>query len=343
MEIHYIYNRITHHSYHSGYDQIVKHIKSNRVEDNVLHSILNILPERFLAHLRKTAGPWYNSQALKKELQIIPNYIIRSNRIYHFLYGEDSYHYSGYFNLRKSNKNVVTFHHPSKKFDCIMPNKKHLKKIDALVVICSQQANYFSNLVEGNKIHQVPHGIDTEFFHPVKIEKKIEQKNCLFVGTHLRDFKTLKKVIEKVNCMKNKIHFTIVTDKQHFNELSGLENTHLLEKIREVELLNLYRESDVLLLPITDCTANNTLLEAMACGLPIITNNVGGVRDYANNKCAVFIEQGDADLMVAQLIKLFNNDVLRKEMSSEARQRAMQFDWKIIASRIKEIYKALFI
>lgn len=342
MEIHYIYDRIAHHSVYSGYDQLVKYISSNRVNKNFIYSLLDILPERILAQLRRTAGSWYNSLALKKELQMIPDYIFKSNRIYHYLYGEDSFHYSGYWNLRKDNKIVVTYHNPPRKFDRIIPDKRHLKKIDAVIAVCSQQVEYFSRWVDKEKIHLVPHGIDIDYFRPVKIEGETTEKKCLFVGTHLRDFETLKKVISKVNCLKNNIHFAIVTDKKHFDKFSGLKNTRLLEKISDVELLALYRKSDLLLLPVTDCTANNTLLEAMACGLPIITNDVSGVKDYANNQCAIFTEPGNADLMATQLIKLLENDNLREEMSLEARQKALQFDWKIIAARIKEIYNALF-
>ena len=96
-------------------------------------------------------------------------------------------------------------------------------------------------------------------------------------------------------------------------------------------------------LPITDCTANNSLLEALACGLPVITNDVGGVRDYINNQCAVLVEPGNANLMADQLLELLGNDNLRKDMSLKAREQSLQFDWKIIADRMKEIYAALFL
>jgi len=106
-------------------------------------------------------------------------------------------------------------------------------------------------------------------------------------------------------------------------------------------LLALYRKSDVLLLPITDCTANNTLLEAMACGLPVVTNDVGGIRDYASDRFALFTGPGDADLMADQLIQLLDNDSLRDKMSREAREKALHYDWRIIANQTKEIYYTL--
>ena len=343
MDIHYIYDRIAHHSAHSGYDQLVMHVNSNIVKRNMIYSLLNILPERILAQLRRTAGPWYNSMALKKELQMIPHYLFASNRIYHFLYGDDIFHYSGYLNFRKSNKIVVTYHYPPEKFDSVVPNKNHLKKIDAVIAVSSQQVDYFSSWVQEDKIHLVPHGVDIEYFHPVMRKKKTNKRNCLFVGTHLRDYEMLKKVIYKVTTRRNDISFTIVTDSRHFDGLSGLKNTQFLEKISEDKLLTLYREADVLLLPMTDCTANNTLLEAMACGLPVITNNIGGVRDYINNQCAILVEPENVNLMADQLVELLGNDNLRKDMSLKARENSLQFDWKIIADRMKEIYAALFL
>lgn len=333
---------MSHHSQHSGYDQLASYIECRVVEPDSFYRFLDCCPERILAQLRRTAGSWYNSLALKKELQLIPHYIFKSNQVYHFLYGEDSYHYSGYFNFRKNNKIVVTYHHPPEKYDRIIPNKDHLKKIDAVIVLCSQQIDYFNRWVEREKIHLILHGIDINYFHPIKIDKKTAERYCLFVGVHLRNFGVLEEVISKVNCINNNIHFTIVTDKEYFNKLSGLKNTRLLEKISEVELLKLYRESDVLLLPIIGCTANNTVLEAMACGLPIITNNVGGVKDYLDNKCAIFIEPDNADSMVTQLLKLLYKDGLRIEMSLAARQKALQYNWKVIAARMKEVYYSLF-
>ena len=69
---------------------------------------------------------------------------------------------------------------------------------------------YFKAWVEEKKIHLVHHGIDTEIFHPVKKEGETKEKQCLFVGTHLRDFETLKRVISKVNCINSSIKFRIV-------------------------------------------------------------------------------------------------------------------------------------
>ena len=67
------------------------------------------------------------------------------------------------------------------------------------------------------------------------------------------------------------------------------------------------------------------------------------MRDYINNQCAILVEPENVNLMADQLVELLGNDNLRKDMSLKARENSLQFDWKIIADRMKEIYAALFL
>ncbi len=163
MEIYHLTKRMSHHSLHSGYDQLSKHMDCRIIQPNSVSRLLDFCPERVLAQLRRTAGSWYNSKNLKGELQNIPEFILKSNRTYHFLYGDDLFHYSGYLNPRKSNKLIATFHLPPKKFLRVTPTTHHLKKLDAIIVVAPNQADLFQDIAGSDKVHLIPHGIDTEF------------------------------------------------------------------------------------------------------------------------------------------------------------------------------------
>ncbi len=88
-----------------------------------------------------------------------------------------------------------------------------------------------------------------------------------------------------------------------------------------------------------DATANNALLEALACGLPIITERVGGIPEYVNEKCAVFCD--DVNSFVNNVIEISQSKQLQKEMGLAARERAKELDWRESAKKIKEIYDQL--
>ena len=55
----------------------------------------------------------------------------------------------------------------------------------------------------------------------------------------------------------------------------------------------LYQGADLLLLPLIDATANNTLLEGLACGLPVLASDLTGVRDYAPDSHTLYASSAD--------------------------------------------------
>jgi glycosyltransferase involved in cell wall biosynthesis len=338
--IRYIVNRVSHHATHSGYDQLTRYIESRVVQPNRFRRVLDRLPEWVLANLRRTAGNWYNSTALKMELQQIPDFLYASGQVFHFLYGEDSFHYAGYLNPRKGNKIVASFHMPPEKFLNITRGRRHLKTLDAAVIVAPNQEELFKTIIDPGKVHLIPHGVDTEFFHP-KAATAGRPRRCIFVGVHLRNFKMLRAVIENICSQEQNIFFSIITFKDQFAHFAGLRNVSLYSSISEDELLGLYGAADVLLMPMHDCTANNAVLEAMACGLPVVATRVGGLGLYVNKTCAVLVDPDDVQGMADAVLALITDKQRLEEMSRGARSVAQQFDWQVIAEKMRNLYNGL--
>jgi len=337
----YIVNRMFHHAAHSGYDQLTHYIEGRVLGPNRLHRFFDRLPERILANIRRTAGTWYNSQALKQELQNIPAFFFKSGRIYHFLYGEDSFHYSGYLNPRRSNKMVATFHMPPDKFREIMSGTRHLATLDAAVIVAPNQKEMFRPVIDAAKVHLIPHGVDTHFFQP-PAKGKLITKKVIFVGSHMRNFPMLRNVIQTMQRQDADLSFTVVTLQSCFNHFAGLENTTLRAAIPEEELCALYQNADLLLMPMHDCTANNAVLEAMACGLPVIATRVGGIDLYVNDSSAILVTPDDVRGMAEAALALINNKERLQAMANNARKMAEQFAWEVIADKMEALYQQLF-
>jgi glycosyltransferase involved in cell wall biosynthesis len=85
----------------------------------------------------------------------------------------------------------------------------------------------------------------------------------------------------------------------------------------------------------------NVILEAMACGLPVVTNNVGAVNETIENEKDGYIATTD-DAYLEYLINLLSNVELRKRIGENARKTVeAKFDWAKIVDRYIEIYKKL--
>jgi len=340
MKINYILKRMSHHSQHSGYDQLVKHINCRIIKPNLIYRILDCFPDKLLTILSITAGySWYNPTSFKLELQNIPDFIFNRNRIYHFLYGDDIFHYSGYFNPRKSNKLVASFHYPPEKFITVTQGARHLKKLDAVIAVAPNQLPLLKDIVGPEKVHLIPHGINTHIFRPFKTASS--EKKCIFVGSHLRDFEMMKNVIIEINKRDNNVHFNIVTLQKNFTMFDNLKNTTCYSSISEEQLVSLYNSSTLMLLPVKDSTANNSLLEAMACGLPVISTQSTGLSYYLNDKCSVSVEPDDISGMADAVLEITNNSKLQSSMSLQARKKALEFDWNIVAGQIMQLYDKL--
>ncbi len=123
-------------------------------------------------------------------------------------------------------------------------------------------------------------------------------------------------------------------------QMPGGKNIVVKFNIPDRDLLKLYCTASMLVLPLKDCTANNSILEGLASGLPIITNKVGGIPDYTNEKCTSFFKTGDVKTLTNNIGYLLDNPGEIKRMSRESLEKSKEFDWKLISNKIiREIYQ----
>ena len=92
--------------------------------------------------------------------------------------------------------------------------------------------------------------------------------------------------------------------------------------------------------PLLDSTANNSLLEMMSCGLPIITTRVGSVKDYLPEGTGILLERNDPQEIIRAIYSL--DPEARRTFGEAARHRALELDWTNVGFQMAEHYRKLF-
>lgn len=242
-------------------------------------------------------------------------------------------------------------HQPPAWWKLNYPRPEVLGSLDALVVVASTSKAYWEQVNPKQRVVMIPHGADIEFFCPSASEAKLSAQDgwlrALFCGQWLRDFDTLAAVVEMADKLELPVRFELVVPR-FARSSPACYRIAMSPRVRwhaglsDEELLRLYRQSDLLLLPLTDSTANNGLLEGMSCGLPAIVTDVGGVRDYANEAFADFVPRRDPAAMIECL-----KDCLAHKEKLAARGAAARahvekhLSWKKVAQQYVELFQSL--
>ena len=97
------------------------------------------------------------------------------------------------------------------------------------------------------------------------------------------------------------------------------------------QIQEFYQIADVAVLPsMWEEPFGLTCLEALACGLPVITTKSGGLPEIVTPKCGILLDRDPRieDNIYNNIFNLLNNQSLLLSMSLEARLRAEKFDSK---------------
>ncbi|MGB3533817.1 MAG: glycosyltransferase family 4 protein [Microcoleaceae cyanobacterium] len=197
-------------------------------------------------------------------------------------------------------------------------------------------------------------GIEQESMSSLKKSQSSDSQsiNLLFVG-RLVPYKCADILIEAVSqlkpSIKEKVKLTIVGDGSERQQLERTVQRFKLDRIvtftgwvEQKDTLNYYRQADIFCFPSIREFGGAVVLEAMACGLPSIVVNYGGIGEYVTEKTGFKIEPISRNYLTQELTDkielLAENENLRQQMSEKAIERVQEFTWENKAQKIVELY-----
>lgn len=340
MNVNFVSFDMPQHARHSGYAQLVRYINGRQIDLKDNGSFLRFVPLRLKNKIVWDSGlVWFTKDRLATECYVILNMITKPRAIFHFPYAENSYRYSGWFSKIRGQKIIGTYHLPPSIFPDKIRHTEHIRRLDALIVVARNQIDFLAQYIPREKIFFIPHGIDTDFFHPSIPFAEREDNICLFVGNFLRDFKTFKKVMRIVHSKNNVIQFVVITRQENFKHFRDEKNIVLKTKLEDEELLHYYQKATLFLQCMEDCTANNSVLESLACGLPMVVTDIGGIRDYVDESSAVLVPAHNPERMAEIVLTLWGDKTRLEQMSERSRQKALEFSWSKIVQKMERVYQ----
>lgn len=238
------------------------------------------------------------------------------------------------------------------------------------VVIAKSQRAKLTLILEGfdeRKIIVIKPGVDVEKFKPTpKSEKLIAKfkisesdKIILFSGRLQWQkgiivlLNALKLLLNDKEINKNKIKLIIVGTGQLYRWLNKYvrfleiqDNVIFAGAVEYNEMPNYHNLADVFVLPsVPDRRWQEqfgmVLIEAMACGKPVITTLSGSIPEVVEDK-AILVQPFDFYELYKALKKVLTDEHLAKEMGEKAREFVIQnYNAKDVANKIENVYNSL--
>lgn len=341
----------SHWSAYSGYTGFISHLNTDRFEATLIKTPMGSeLFPGWLAWsrdaIRRCAGKHgrkiVDLNDLMGEWQGMRHWLKPGSDVIHFLDGEHAFlllpqlkHVAKRFG--RPTGFLATFHQPP---DCL---KKMIRPTVASglhrILTVSPTQNGFFSAGGIRKVTTVRHGVDTDFFSPGRQSSVGGPFTLLTVGRWMRDFDAVLKTARILKADPG-FRFHLVSPGVALNKVPA--NVHVSSDISDAELRHLYQVSSMLFLPLHDATANNTLLEAAACGLPILTTDLPSVRFYFSES-AVRLVKGNAAPEFAQTILALRRT--RDQLAAMGRlalECVRSLSWRRQAAEFERIYRSVW-
>ncbi|MGZ4316390.1 MAG: glycosyltransferase family 4 protein [Gaiellaceae bacterium] len=226
--------------------------------------------------------------------------------------------------------------------------RKALPKVSACVISTAEAADELATAgVAAASAHFVPNGFDPRIFYPgperpdspdpfriLVVSRLTEEKDPL---TAARAAALLSPELRAELCVAG----TGPLDSAVATILNGgSTRLRLLGHVSQRELGDHYRRADVFVLSSLHEGWNQSVLEAMACGVPVVATDVPGLRDAVGD-AGVLIPVGDHTSLRDVLVRLHASPEWRRSLRQAGLSRARPLTWSNIARRLDDVYRSV--
>jgi phosphatidylinositol alpha-mannosyltransferase len=234
-----------------------------------------------------------------------------------------------------------------------------LRDIDHGIAV-SRVAAAFAQRVFPGSIQLIPNGIDLSTFgvaarsraaagsnghKPGDAERPNQSLRVLFVGRFDEPRKGLRHLLTAACLIREsgraiEVRIAGEGDRTQFDGISQRASAVFLGRLSDTALANEYRSADVFCAPATHGESFGlVLVEAMACGCPVVASDIGGYRE-ASNGAAMLAPPRDPRALAQALRRMADDLPARQQAIGHGARRAQELSWTALATEVVGVYES---
>lgn len=309
---------------HGKYDRLFFHIKHSKIYKDIKK--VYAIGDYSIIHAHSLFSNGYIAYKLKKEYGVPYIVAVRNTDINIFFKHMIHLRKLGVEILKEAQK-VILLSEPYKELvlDKYVPDSLKKEISDKMVII--------------------PNGIDDFWLNNKGVPKSCQKQNALrliYVGVIDKN-KNILTTIKAIEILRRKgfdVKFTIVgriADKQIYHRIAGLSYVHYLGMKPREELISIYRENDIFIMPSFTETFGIVYPEAMSQGLPVIyTRGQGFDGHFKEGEVGYSVDCRNEAEIAHKILEIADN---YEEISGRCIKAVSKFNWSMLESRYRNIYE----
>lgn len=236
--------------------------------------------------------------------------------------------------LRKQFPFFETISGKKKTFDKITIIKQNeYNKADCILTLSTfAKQTLINNDIKESKVKVASLGFNANLFSPKQNYFSNKKLRLIFIGIvtfrkGIADLITVMKQLENEN-----VELIVVGprgDASHLlNKQSNYSNIKYIEYLHHADMVKELQQADVFVLPSYLDSWAAVVIEAMACGLPVIISNNTGAKDAVDDSCGFIIKTGNISELKKCINYFVNNTNAINVMGKNATIKAQAYTWK---------------
>jgi alpha-1,3-rhamnosyl/mannosyltransferase len=224
-------------------------------------------------------------------------------------------------------------------------------KIDHVITVSNSSRRDLIQQLElpSDRITAIPPGIDSSRFHPVSPAQTGAGRPYVMSVAGSDPTKNIANLVRAFAAVPERLRriydLILVGDVSKREEVCAAieregiaSQTRLAGIVPDEELIRLYQGATVFVFPTLYEGFGLPVLEAMACGCPVICSNTSSLPEVAGD-AAVLVDPRNVEHIAAQLAHMLDSPLVRADMRERGRARALDFPWERTAKETIDVYR----